>query len=69
MHVCVRVCFCVGVNVGVGVVKNCISIQQLLPRRRVWEVGRKEGGGGWGKPSPEQNGAMGWNKAARREAA
>ncbi|KAK1897455.1 Phospholipase A1-II 6 [Dissostichus eleginoides] len=59
---------CVGVKKG-GVRSGCISIQQCLPTRSVWEVGRREVVVERGGLSSEQNGAMGWNKAARRGAA
>lgn len=70
--VCVCVCafLCESEGGWVGFVESsgCISIQQWLPIRSVWEVGRREGGGdfGQGNPFSEQNSAMGWNKAARR---
>lgn len=57
-HRVVCVCFCVGVEGG-----GCISIQQWLPMRSVWEVERREAGSGGGKAEQcdgmEQSGLTG----------
>lgn len=65
-HRVVCVFLCGSEGGGCAERSGCISIQQWRPMRSVWEVRRREGGGGQGSPSSEQNGAMGWNKAARR---
>lgn len=65
-------CVCVfaseGEGGGVEHWSCCISIQQWLPMRSVWEAGGREGcdGFGQGRPFSGRNSAMGWNKAARR---